>query len=258
MKSSSLLLALIAAVVGGVVGAFSFSVIQPSADPVPRPDDGSIGVTPNEPYNDTDLRVALKQSDDELAALRLELGALKTDLSLAKQAMVEENTKPAADDAKVEGTETEVESETPAESSDQPESELKAEVDTAVKDALAKAREEEREKEVAAKRNQTEKWVNNGRDRVLKTLDAELNLTVTQRENIARAFDSMNTRISELYEDATVAKENGEDFDWGTEWETLIEDTDAAIRAEIGTAQLHAYDELAGERGFSGIAWPSK
>ncbi|MCA8935863.1 MAG: hypothetical protein KDB68_06625, partial [Planctomycetes bacterium] len=80
----------------------------------------------------------------------------------------------------------------------------------------------------------------------------------TQRENISKVFDSMNARMADLYEEAETAKENGEAFDWNAEWGALIEDTDAAIRAEIGTAQLPAYDELAGEHGFIGIAWPGK
>ncbi|MEZ5990927.1 MAG: hypothetical protein R3E76_01040 [Planctomycetota bacterium] len=255
MKSSSLMLAVIAALLGGIVGAFVFSVVAPPTA-APRQDTASVDAKSAEPYDDGDLRAAVKRSEDELATLRLEIGALTTELNAARRERA-----GLAGSNKVVTEEPEEGEVSPAARAGTPESsdsELKAEVDQAVKDALARAQKEEREKAIAAKRGQTQKWIDDGRERVLKKLDAELSLTTIQRENISKVFDSMNARMADLYEEAETAKENGEAFDWNAEWGALIEDTDAAIRAEIGTAQLPAYDELAGEHGFIGIAWPGK
>lgn len=257
MKSPALLVALVAAVIGGVVGAVVVSLLNPTTQ---APAQGGV-VADSQVYNDTGLRAEQQRNRNELDAMRLEIDALTTELESAKRQRQQLETKNDALNTKLDSLEGAEISSALSTTDSQPDPSGvvdKADVDKAVQDALEKAQQEKREKAIAAKQRETEKWINDGRDRVLKKLAAELSLTSSQHDGITTVFEQFNERMQDLTLTAVAAQDAGEKFDYRAEWDALVLETNTAIRNELGSAQLGTYDELVGERGFASLAWPGK
>lgn len=254
MKSSTILVAVFASLVGGAVGAFVVSQLAPAPEPatVPAPVAAEM-----EGYDDTALRGETTRNSDAIADLQAELiriGARLDDLAEERDALIEENTKlketagetePGGEVVtKTNGSDSGGES-TPANP------ELEAEVDRAAAEALKKKDEQRRAEKEAATRKETEGWMGDASATITKKLDAELSLTQYQRDRINEIMANTTQRVADLMA-------AGKSDDSRESWDTIWRETNDAIRNEIGSAQQTTYDELVGERGIVSIAWEGK
>lgn len=251
MKSTTILVAVVASLVGGVVGAVVFSQLAPpEPTTVPAP-----VATEVEGYDDSNLRGETRRNSDAIADLQGELLRMEARLQDAEDeraALVEENAKLK----ETAGNTGEGEVVTkPAESgAGEPASpELEAEVDRAVANALEKVAEKERAEKEAATRKETAGWMGDATTNIVKKLDAELTLTQFQRDRVNEIMANTTERIADLMVSGQGKSEDGRE-----QWDTIWRETSDAIRSEIGSAQQTTYDELVGERGIVSIAWGGK
>ena len=252
MKSTTILVAVVASLVGGVVGALAFSQLAPGDEPttVTAP-----VATEVEGYDDSALRADTRRNTDAINDVQGELLRLQDrvdELQDERKALLEENTKlkqHTNETVDVEVVTKPGETDTPRSTSP----ELEAEVDRAVAAALEKQAEQERAEWEAATRKETEGWMGDARDNITEKLDAKLTLTQFQRDRIGEIMGNTTQRVADL-----MVSGAGKGDDGREQWDTIWRETTEAIRNELGTAQQTTYDELVGERGIVSIAWDSK
>lgn len=254
MKSSALLLAVLCSLGGGIAGGAAVYFV---AGMSPNDVSGRVAVAPQSPETSDGVVQDGEDLTGDLEAMKKRIDQLESDLVTAereRRALLDDvdSPQPDAGAAPDSGNETERKP-TPVEV-DSPE--FKAAVDSAVKDALERARKKEEEEWTAAAEAETERWMEEGKKKLLATLDEKLSLTQYQRDRIGEIYDKMTAQTNGMDEAARKAREAGESYDWEKEWEKIDEEAETALRAELGSAQISTYEELVGDGGFSQLLWP--
>ncbi|MCB9893949.1 MAG: hypothetical protein H6839_05860 [Planctomycetes bacterium] len=249
MKSPILPIALVAAVVGGAVGALLVGILQDRRAPQSRSDGGVDAAT----FDDTALRDVDRRNAEAIQQVLNRLGELEVRLEKAEN---ERNDLKQTNKAL--GVELQELKAAPDVKSAEDPPDVRSEVDRAVKEALEAEREKKKADETAAGLKAVDQKMKAATDRALKDLQSRLGLTAAQSDRVAEVFNTMNQRVMELTTEAAAAKQSREEFDWSTRWNDLMTETETLIRDELSTAQLASFDEALGERGISGILWPEK
>ncbi|MBZ0136187.1 MAG: hypothetical protein K8I27_07435 [Planctomycetes bacterium] len=123
----------------------------------------------------------------------------------------------------------------------------------AFKEAVSKAMEEKDEADRAARAAEREKQMADmmaARNKtILDKLSTELGLTEVQKTNIDVILADMNTKRSEVMQRGRTARDEGIEFDWGTEMQAVSDASLEAVKAELSTAQVSTLTDLLGEGG---------
>ncbi len=205
---------------------------------------------------------------DDVAGLRKDLGTLRVDVTelndalmdarKERDALYDENTTLKEKIVALESQPADATPTSSGSSVDQDDPAYKAALKEAVKDEVASLRDAEREKKAAAAKKAQDREMKKVTDRAVKRLTDELFLAEYQQANIRKAIESFSTRMQNMKGDAERAQANGEEYDWREEWKQMTEEADTAIRGELDSTQQATYDDLVGDRGVTGLLWPSK
>lgn len=245
MKATTILLVLAASLAGGAVGALIVTWLDVRPKPptqaaqAPANMDRQGGKADTQRVGDaiTDLQAQLERIEKQLADAREERKDLRAHNEELQASLERAEAGVPANDSGAEAT-------TPA---------MEAEVDRAVQEALEKAAENERVEKAAATRRETEGWMGDARDNIVRKLDEKLLLTQFQRDRIGEIMQRTTERIADLMVSGAGKSEDGRE-----QWNAIWQETTDAIRNELGSAQHTTYDELVGERGIVSIAWEGK
>lgn len=250
MKPSLVLVIVLAAVAGGVIGGLVVALFSESGEqkPVAVPELADI-----QSYDDRALKAEIRRNAADLESARIRFNDLAGQLESAR----DERDALRRENSVLTGKVERLESVRPA-ALKLADTKDVTEYDRAAQKALERARNKEEAEAVARKEKQMARWMEQGRTRVLETLDKKLSLSQAQRDGISVVLDNLNRRIRELNTAGAAAKESGEDYDWQGEWNSALEDAETELRNELSSAQQTTYDELVGEGNISRIAWPDK
>ncbi|MHC4841504.1 MAG: hypothetical protein ACYTDT_11240 [Planctomycetota bacterium] len=169
--------------------------------------------------------------DDELSAMKARIDKLE-----------ESPTATAADSGG--GGETVVES-----------SDLTEAVNKALEDRETKKKAERAKKKEA----ETKKYFERESKRLMGAMTKKLELSTWQQESITKIVASYHERQRETWDRGVEAKENGEEFDWEGEFETIEEEFMPLVEAELTASQIETFragiPEGEGLGEFGGGGW---
>ena len=248
MKSAWLIAAVLASVVAGAGGGY---VAVQYADQQPAP--AKVEVAATDLDGSKDHSADLKQQSDEINKLRADLGTLLVRVENAEKAGAEnaELKKQISDlQTRIEalkasgGTVTSNDSGgamTPAPDTNTPEFEA------AVAAAIEKREAAQRAERDAERQKQMEEWANQRNKAIVDKLATDLSLTEVQKTNIDTILKDQDAKRAEVMQRGRTARDNGEEFDWGTEMGAVSTAAVEAVRAELSSAQLTTFNELLGD-----------
>jgi len=248
MKSAWLIAAVLASVVAGAGGGY-VAVQYAGQQPAPA----KVEVAATDLDGGTDHSADLKKQSDELNKLRADLGTLLVRVENAEKAGAEnaELKKQISDlQTRIEalkasgGTVTSNDSGgamTPAPDTGTPEFEA------AVAAAIEKREAAQRAERDAERQKQMEEWANQRNKAIVDKLATDLALTEVQKTNIDTILKDQDAKRAEVMQRGRTARDNGEEFDWGTEMGAVSTAAVEAVRAELSSAQLTTFNDLLGD-----------
>ncbi|MDC1141557.1 hypothetical protein OAU50_00570 [Planctomycetota bacterium] len=169
------------------------------------------------------LGVRISEVESENATLRDANKALKKEITTLKSAKPIAGTSVEATEVPTEGT--------PA-------------FDDAVAKAIEKKAAADKIERDAQRAKQMEEWMASASKRTVEKLTEQLALDTVQQENVQRLLTEMNTKIAETATRGREARDNGEEFDWGTEMTAVSDATKESIKSELSSAQLATFNQL--------------
>ena len=128
------------------------------------------------------------------------------------------------------------------------------ELDARFDDYMERREAAEEARRAAEREERMTEMVQAGNKAILDRLSTDLALTEAQKNNITVVLDNYATARRDVFQRGGEAREQGVEFDWGTEMTTVHSAAADAVRNELAGEQLSQFNELLGDRSLDRLA----
>jgi hypothetical protein len=252
MKPGLMIIAILASVVAGAGGGYVATTMLAEKTPTPRTtvaanDFGS------DPVNSTSGSDA-----EELVRIRQDVDILRARLEKAERtdspdkALTDQIDKLNTRIAQLEKGGAVVAKS--ADGSPNPVALPDAELDARFDDYMERREAAEEARRAAEREERMTEMVQAGNKAILDRLSTDLALTEAQKNNITVVLDNYATARRDVFQRGGEAREQGVEFDWGTEMTTVHNAAADAVRNQLAGEQLSQFNELLGDRSLDRLA----